>query len=115
MSDTAELTQLQITPYAELLALTADEKKKKTIPARVNSQKKKAELKIAQIEEQLADINGTITEMCASESLDIEAINKKINEFALLSRSHEQMTKIVAQLFPANATPALTAGGSSAG
>lgn len=94
---------MTLIPYAEVIALSKDEKAKRLVPARVKSQKKKCELEVSKLEERIAALEGEVTEACSVHELNIHAIADKLDELALAERKLGQLTDIVNQLFPTTA------------
>lgn len=92
---------MQLTPYAELLNLTPDEREKKNSTAKLNKQKQRGLLKIAELEEKISTLEETVISLCSQTELNFEAIVDKQDELALAIRRKEQFSNVINQLFPA--------------
>lgn len=93
---------MQLTPYAELIALTPAERENKNITTRVARQKQRGLLRLAELEEKLASLEDNITTACQNPELYFDQIADKLDELALLTRRKEQLTNIINQLFPSS-------------
>jgi hypothetical protein len=91
---------MQLTPYAELLKLTPDEREKKNSTAKLNKQKQRGLLKIAELEEKISTLEETVISLCSQTELNFEAIVDKQDELALALRRKEQFSSVINQLFP---------------
>lgn len=91
---------MQLTPYAELLNLTPDEREKKNSTAKLNKQKQRGLLKIAELEEKISTLEETVISLCSQTELNFEAIVDKQDELALAFRRKEQFSSVINQLFP---------------
>jgi uncharacterized small protein (DUF1192 family) len=91
---------MQLTPYAELIQLSPEERAKKTVLARINKEKQRGLLKVAEFEERITSLEDTITTLCSNDSLNFELIADKQDELALAIRRRDQLVEIVNQLFP---------------
>lgn len=96
---------MPLTPYAEALALSKEDKQKKLIPSRVKSEKAKMELEVYKLEESLASLDADLDALCqgsgSANSLDIAAIGSKLDAIDLATRRLNQYKDIVSKLFPA--------------
>ena len=79
---------MQLTPYAELL--------------KINKQKQRGLLKIAELEEKINTLEDTVVSLCSQTELNFEAIVDKQDELALALRRKEQFSTVINQLFPTN-------------
>ena len=93
---------MQLTPYAELFKLTPDERERKNSSTKINKQKQRGLLKIAELEEKISSLEETVTNLCSQVELNFEAIVDKQDELALALRRKEQFNTIITQLFPTN-------------
>ena len=92
---------MQLTPYAELLALTAEQRDQKAASTKIAHQKQRGLLRLSELEVKLASLEESITAHCQSSELNFDDIADKLDEHALLLRRKEQLTSILNQLFPA--------------
>lgn len=63
-------------------------------------EQQKAQLAIAELNTQVAQLTVDIEQLCTAKTLDYTAITKKLDELALTERKAKQLTDIIAQLFP---------------
>ena len=91
---------MQLTPYSELITLTADERERKNVIAKAARQKQRGLLRLAELDEKLASTEDSLTSLCQSIELDFDRIADKQDELALLIRRKEQLKTIIDQLFP---------------
>jgi len=91
---------MQLTPYAELIALTSEERDRKNITTKVARQKQRGLLRLAELDEKLASLEDSINQSCQSPEINFESIADKLDELALTTRRKEQLKTIIDQLFP---------------
>lgn len=92
---------MQLTPYSELLALTAEQRDQKAATTKIAHQKQRGLLRLSELEVRLASLEDSITKACQEIELDFDRIADKLDEHALTLRRKEQLTSIINQLFPA--------------
>lgn len=91
---------MQLTPYAELVQLTPAEREKKNATAKINKQKQKGLLKVAELDEKITSLEDEVTSLCSKTELDFDAIVDKQDELALAQRRKEKFSEVINQLFP---------------
>ena len=91
---------MQLTPYADLIKLSPEEREKKNSAAKINKQKQRGLLKVAELEEKITSLEETVNNLCSQTELNFEAIVDKQDELALAIRRKEQFTQVINQLFP---------------
>src|SRR5688572_5700655 len=96
-------TAMQLTPYAELIKLKPEERAQKNAQAKINKQKKKGELKVAELEELISSLEEEVTALCSKDDLDYDKIVDKQDELTLAIRRKEQFEKVINGLFPTGA------------
>ena len=69
-------------------------------PVRARSAKKKAELEIAKLEEQVATYDSELNTLCSEKEINFDKIIDKLDSIALVERRKKQFEKIVAEMFP---------------
>lgn len=92
---------MQLTPYSELVQLTPAEREKKNVNAKINKQKQKGLLKIAELDEKITSLEDEVTSLCSKTELDFDTIVDKQDELALAIRRKEKFSEVINQLFPA--------------
>jgi hypothetical protein len=90
---------MKLKPFEEILKLSKEAVDALMAPIRANKVKAKANLKVAEIEEQKATLEAAIHEMCASKNVDFDNVVDKMDEYDLLVRRQTQFGDIVKQLF----------------
>jgi len=91
---------MQLTPYSELITLTADERERKNVIAKVARQKQRGLLRLAELDEKIASTEDSLTSLCQSIELDFDRIADKQDELALLIRRKKQLKTVIDHLFP---------------
>ncbi len=91
---------MQLTPYSELVQLTPAEREKKNANAKINKQKQKGLLKVAELDEKITSLEDEVTSLCSKTELDFDAIVDKQDELALAQRRKEKFSEVINQLFP---------------
>ena len=94
------MTPYKLKPYADLVALTDDEVVKELAPSRSLIGKKRAELKLAEIDEQITTLEGNIAKAATAKELNLDAICDYIDEIELLQLRQSRITEVLSQLFP---------------
>ncbi len=92
---------MKLTPYRKMLKFSKEKIQDALAPIRANQAKKSAELKIAQMDESIANAESNIQEVCSEHPLDFDKIIKAQDELALLERRKKQLEKIIVELFDA--------------
>jgi len=91
---------MQLTPYAELIALSQEDRDRKNTTTKVARQKQRGMLRLAELDEKISSLEDSIQSYCSALELQFDTIADKIDELALLTRRKEQLTTIINQLFP---------------
>lgn len=91
---------MRLTPYSELIKLTPEQRDQKNSAAKINKQKQKGLLKVAELEERITTLEDEVVTLCSTTELDYDAIVNKQDELALANRRKEQFSKVIEQLFP---------------
>lgn len=71
-------------------------------PIRANKAMKQAELEIAKMEEEIANQEAKVYELCTKIDLDFHAIIEAQDKHALTERKIEQFKKLIKEMFPKN-------------
>lgn len=91
----------QIKSFKTLVSMTKEKLDEALIPLRVRGAKAKAESEKIKLEEKLIALETQINELCAAKELNFVFIADKMDEYELTERRLNQITNLVAQLFPA--------------
>lgn len=89
---------MKLPTYQEILDGAAD---KSMVPFRLKSARKKAELEVATIEEEIATMQTGLNEACVQKELNFKDISNRMDKIELKERQLKQMNDIITQLFPA--------------
>jgi hypothetical protein len=91
---------MKLKPYKDLVALSKEKLDEAMVPIRVRSLKAKADMKIAELDSELLTKEQRVHELCAQKDVNLESVADLLDDIDLLERRKEQLTEIVAQLFP---------------
>lgn len=91
----------QIKSFKTLVSMTKEKLDEALIPLRVRGAKAKAESEKIKLEEKMIALETQINELCAAKELNFVFIADKMDEYELTERRLNQITNLVAQLFPA--------------
>ena len=91
---------MKLTPYKKLLVMGKEAIDATLAPVRARSAKKKAELEIAKLEEQVATYDSELNTLCSEKEINFDKIIDKLDSIALVERRKKQFEKIVAEMFP---------------
>lgn len=95
--------QIKLKSYSELVQMGKEAIDAALAPSRAKSQRKKAELVLAQMEETCASLEHKITEACSVKEINFDKVLDAVDEFELADRRRIQMEELLSQLFPAEA------------
>lgn len=95
-----------LTPYAELLKLTKEQREERTFETRIKRMRKAGELQLSELEEKLAKEEDELVRLCSSTELSFSAILDCQDRLALLERRRTQFSQTLAQLFPSETVSA---------
>lgn len=95
---------MKLKPLKEILAMSKQALDESLAPLRARKVKAKAEMKLADNEAKLLEYETRITQACAREDIDFDAVIDLIDEHELLTRRNEQLKRVVADLFPTTST-----------
>ena len=84
--------------------MTKEAVDKSLIPLRTKTMKKKAELEVAKLDEEIATLQANLNQACSQKELNFEDIINRMDELELKERRIKQLNDIVEQLFPADTT-----------
>lgn len=91
---------MHLTPYATLLSLPPEELQAKTATTQINHQKQRGLLRLAELDEQIANLENSVNQLCSSNMLSFDIIADSIDSLALTNRRREQLQCIINELFP---------------
>lgn len=92
---------MTLQPYRKLLTMAKEAIDQTLVPVRERAARKRAELEVAKLDEQIATLERDITTIASEKDIDFEKIIRKMDEVALLDRKRKQFTKIIEEMFPA--------------
>lgn len=85
--------------YNEVLKLAKDKINEVMAPLRAKEMKKKAELKIAELESKLAEEDQKVQEIASQYPIDFDKLLKALDERDWVQRRTEQLLEIIEKLF----------------
>lgn len=91
---------MELKPYKELIALSKEKLDETMAVPRAKRMKKKAEFKMAELEEEIAEKESKIQEMAVEKDINFEKLLDMLDDVALLERRRDQYAKVLKQLFP---------------
>ncbi|MFX1516882.1 MAG: hypothetical protein ACFFC6_11260 [Promethearchaeota archaeon] len=91
---------MKLKPYNEIIAMAKDKVNEALAPARAHRAKKQAELKIAEIEENMATQETLITEIASEKDIEWDDLIEALDDIAILERRKSQFKKIISEMFP---------------
>lgn len=94
---------LKLKPFKELIAMSKEKLDEAMAPLRAATAKSKANLEMAQIDEQIAVIEGQVNELAASKDINFHRIADLRDDASLLELRKKNLAEIVEQLFPVEA------------
>lgn len=86
--------------FKEVVGYTKEKLDEALAPVRARAAKAKANMAVAEIEENMITLEREIHEACAERDLDFDKIISKIDRYELAERRLTQINKLVADLFP---------------
>ena len=90
---------MKLLPYKKVLQYSKEKIQDALAPIRASQAKKKAELKICELDESIATEEMKIQEICAEHPLDFDKLMKAQDQLALVERRKKQLAKIIKELF----------------
>lgn len=91
---------MKLKPFTEILKMTKEGVDKALAPVRAKQVQTKANLKMAELDEQIITAESKIHEMCVDKDVDFEVLIDKLDEVALFERRKKQYQKVLSELFP---------------
>lgn len=93
--------QLKLKSYAELITMGKEAIDASLAPMRSRSQRKKAELELAKLDETCASLEQSVNEACAVKEINFNTVIGQLDELDLADRKRKQLSSLLEQLFPA--------------
>lgn len=91
---------MKVKSYAELLAMGKEKVAEMLAPIKVAETRKQGELQAIQLEGKILESESTVAQLTAVYPLDYPSLLDALDQHALLSRRHKQLTELIDQLFP---------------
>ena len=91
---------MKLQPYKKYLTMTKEKIDEALAIPRAVKAECQAELKIAEIEEEMATLEAQVNELCTQKDLNFDLIIRTQDRHALLERRKAQFVKIIGELFP---------------
>lgn len=93
--------QLKLKSYAELITMGKEAVDASLAPMRSRSQRKKAELELAKLDESVATLEQQVNEACAVKEINFNSVISLMDDLDLADRKRKQLSSLLDQLFPA--------------
>ena len=90
----------KVKSFKDVVAMSKEKLDEALAPIRARGAKAKANMEVSKIEESLISLETEIHNLCAEKELNFDKIIDKMDTYALRERKLEQITKLVADLFP---------------
>lgn len=100
MNTKKKTTGIVLTAYSKLFTMSKEAVNEALAPIRARSQKKRAELEVLKLEEEISKNEQELTELCSKQELNYGAILDKIDTIELAQRRQAKFNDVINQLFP---------------
>lgn len=94
---------MKLPSFKEALSAGKDKLNEMMIPSKVATARKKAELKMCELDEHIASKQVEIQKLCTSEDVDFDRLIEKQDYLALVMRRKDQYEQILDEMFPQDA------------
>lgn len=91
---------MKLPAYKDALKMGKEKVKEVLAPVKAKSAKKKAELEMCKLEEDIASREADLHEECCKEDVSFPKIIELQDKIALLQRKQKQYQKILDEMFP---------------
>lgn len=91
---------MQLKPLKEILLSTKEKLDEALAPVRARQIKSQADVRCAQLEEQLLTLERRITEACSTKDINFDRVLDMMDDYDLTERRVKQLKQLVSQLFP---------------
>lgn len=91
---------MKLPAYKDALKMGKDKIKEVLAPVKAKSAKKKAELEMCKLEEDIASNEALLHEECCKEDVSFPRIIELQDKIALIQRKQKQYQKILDEMFP---------------
>lgn len=92
---------MKLKPFRDLIKMSKEKLDEAMAPVRAHKVKTQAQLKQAEIDEQIVTLETEIQEMCCQKDIAFDTLISKLDRVAILERRQNQYGKILKELFPA--------------
>lgn len=90
----------KVKSFKELLTMSQEKLDEALAPIRARAAKAKADVVIAELEEEKLTLESEIHQLCAEKELNFDTIIAKMDKYDLLERRAKQVTQLISELFP---------------
>lgn len=91
---------MKLIPYRKLLTMAKEKVDEAMAPIKALQMKKKAELKLAELEENELTLQNQIQECCQQKEIDYDQLISLSDKLDLVQRRKRQYAEIISELFP---------------
>jgi hypothetical protein len=91
---------MELPTYKDALSMSKEALDAIKVPIKVRRARKRAELKMLELEERKATLETELQDLCTKDELNFEYIIEKQDSLGLVERQLKQYAKIIEQMFP---------------
>lgn len=91
---------MKLKPFREVIAMSKEKLDEALAPIRAKQVKMQAELKMAELDEQVVSLEAQTQELCAQKQIDFERLLGLMDKADLIERRRKQYRKVLEELFP---------------
>lgn len=91
---------MKLKPFREVIAMSKEKLDEALAPIRAKQVKMQAELKMAELDEQVVSLEAQTQELCAQKQIDFDKLLGLMDKADLIERRRKQYRKVLEELFP---------------
>lgn len=91
---------MKLKPFREVIAMSKEKLDEALAPIRAKQVKMQAELKMAELDEQVVSLEAQTQELCAQKQIDFDKLLALMDKADLIERRRKQYRKVLEELFP---------------
>lgn len=91
---------MKLKPFREVIAMSKEKLDEALAPIRAKQVKMQAELKMAELDEQVVSLEAQTQELCSQKQIDFDKLLGLMDKADLIERRRKQYRKVLEELFP---------------
>jgi len=91
---------MKLKPFREVIAMSKEKLDEALAPIRAKQVKMQAELKMAELDEQVVSLEAQTQELCTQKQIDFDKLLGLMDKADLIERRRKQYRKVLEELFP---------------